>query len=46
MNNDTPVVPTNRSLAEIHEALVKHGATGVLYTYEQSTGRIETLPFL
>ena len=27
-------------------ALVRHGATGVLYKYEQGTGRIEALQFL
>jgi hypothetical protein len=46
MNTDTAVVPANRSLAERHEALVTHGAPGVLYTYEQGTGRIEALQFV
>jgi hypothetical protein len=46
IKNYTTVVPANRSIAEIQEALVKHGATGVLYKYEQGTGRIEALQFL
>ena len=46
IKNDNTVVPANRSIAEIHDALVKHGATGVLYKYEQGTGRIEALQFL
>jgi hypothetical protein len=35
-----------RSITEIQDALVKHGATGMLYKYEQGTGRIEALQFL
>ncbi len=46
IKNYTAVVPANRSIAEIQDALVKHGATGVLYKYEQGTGRIEALQFL
>jgi hypothetical protein len=44
--NYTTSVPANRSIAEIQDALVKHGATGVLCKYEQGTGRIEALQFL
>jgi hypothetical protein len=39
-------VPTNRSIAEIQDALVTHGATGMLDKYEQGTGRIEAFQFL
>lgn len=33
IKNYTTKVPTNRSIAEIQDALVEHGATGVLYKY-------------
>jgi hypothetical protein len=46
IKNYTSKVPANKSIAEIQDALVKHGATGVLYKYEQGTGRIEALQFL
>jgi len=46
IKNYTTVVPANRTITEIQDALVKHGATGVLYKYEQGTGRIEALQFL
>jgi hypothetical protein len=46
IKNYTTEVPENRSIAEIQDALVKHGSTGVLYKYEQGTGRIEALQFL
>jgi hypothetical protein len=46
IKNYTTEVPANRSLAEIQEALVKHGATGMLYKYEQGTGRVEALQCL
>ncbi len=42
----TGKVPANKSIAERQDALVKHGATGVLDKYEQGTGRIEALQFL
>jgi hypothetical protein len=41
--NSTTKVPANRSIEEIQTALVNHGATGVLYEYEQGTGRIDAL---
>ena len=44
--NYPTIVSANRSIEEIQSALVKHGATGVLYKYEQGTGRIEALQFL
>lgn len=46
IKNYTTTVPANRSIEEIQTALVKHGATGVLYEYEQGTGRIEALKFI
>ena len=46
IKNYTTKVPAHRSIAEIQDILVKHGATGVLYKYEQGTGRIEALQFL
>jgi hypothetical protein len=46
IKNYTTTVPANRSISEIQDALVKHGATGMLYKYEQGTGRIEALQFL
>jgi hypothetical protein len=46
IKNYTTTVPANRSIAEIQEVLVKNGATGTLYKYEQGTGRIEALQFL
>ncbi|SRR5712691_7598369 len=46
IKNYTTTVPANRSITEIQDALVKHGATGVLYKYEPGTGRIEALQFL
>jgi hypothetical protein len=44
--NYTTTVPANRSISEIQDTLVKHGATGMLYKYEQGTGRIGALQFL
>ena len=35
IKNYTTKVPANKSIAEIQDALVNHGATGVLYEYEQ-----------
>lgn len=46
LKNYTTKVPANRSIDEIQSALVKNGATGVLYEYEQGTGRISALKFL
>jgi hypothetical protein len=45
IKNYTTSVPANRSIEEIQTALVKHGATGVMYAYEQGTGRIQALRF-
>ena len=45
IKNYTTRVPAARSIEEIQTALVKHGATGVLYEYEQGTGRILALRF-
>jgi len=35
INNSTTPVPANRSISEMHDALVQHGAMGMLDTYEQ-----------
>ena len=45
IKNYTTEVPANRSIDQIQTALVQHGATGVLYEYEQGTGRIAALRF-
>lgn len=46
IKNYTTVVPASRSIEEIQSALVRHGATGVFYEYEQGTGRIAALKFV
>lgn len=46
IKNYTTKVPASRSIEEIQVALVKAGAVGVLYEYEQGTGRIAALKFL
>lgn len=46
IKNYTTKVPADRSIKEIQDALVKNGAAGVLYEYEQGTGRIAALKFL
>ena len=46
IKNDPTIVPANRSISELQDALVQHGATGMLYQYEQGTSRIEALQFL
>ena len=35
IQNYTTPVPANRSLSEMQDALVQHGAMGMLDTYEQ-----------
>lgn len=45
IKNYTTSVPANRSIDEIQSSLVRHGAIGVLYEYEQGTGRIDALKF-
>lgn len=45
LKNYTTQVPADRSANEIQTALVKHGADGVLFEYEQGTGRIAALKF-
>jgi len=45
IKNYTTRVAAARSIEEIQTALVRHGATGVLYEYEQGTGRILALKF-
>jgi hypothetical protein len=46
IKNYTTKVPASRSIEEIQQALVKHGATGIMYQYEQGTGKIEALKFV
>jgi len=46
IKNYTTEVPASRSIQEIQDALVKHGATGILLEYEKGTGRIAALKFL
>jgi hypothetical protein len=46
IKNYTTKVPASRSIMEIQDSLVDHGATGVLFEYEKGTGRIESLKFL
>ncbi len=46
IKNYTTKVPASRSVEEIQAALVKAGASGVLYEYEQGTGRILALKFV
>lgn len=45
LKNYTTTVPANRSIEEIQTALVKHGAVGIVYKYEQGNGKIEALNF-
>lgn len=45
LKNYTTKVPANRSIEEIQVALVRAGASGVLYEYEKGNGRIEALKF-
>ena len=45
IKNYTTSVGSDRSIQEIQTALVKHGADGILYEYEQGTGRIKALRF-
>ena len=46
IKNSTTIMPANCSISEIQDALVQYGATGMLYKYEQGTGRMEALQFL
>ena len=39
-------MPADRSIQEIQAALVKNGATDVLFEYEKGTGRISALKFM
>jgi len=45
IKNYTTIVPADRSIQEIQNSLVKNGAIGVAYEYEQGTGRIKALRF-
>jgi len=46
IKNYTTSVPASRSVEEIQTALVRHGATGIFYQYEQGTGRVLALKFV
>lgn len=46
IKNYTTQVPASRSIQEIQDSLVKHGALGLLLEYEQGTGRIKSLKFI
>lgn len=46
IKNYTTKVPANRSIQQIQDMLVAHGAMGVLMEYEQGTGRILALKFI
>ena len=46
IKNYTTKVPAKRSIAEIQDALVSHGALGFQMLYEEGTGKIESLRFL
>lgn len=46
IKNYTTKVPASRSIQEIQDSLVKHGATGIFMEYEQGTGRIHMLKFV
>jgi hypothetical protein len=45
IKNYTTTVPAARSIAEVQESLVKHGAKGCMFEYDDQ-GRIESLKFL
>lgn len=46
IKNYTTKVPADRSIKEIQDTLIKHGATSFLFNYEKGTGRIEALKFI
>ena len=46
IKNYTTEVPANRSINEIQESLIKHGAQGILQEYEKGTGKIAALKFI
>ena len=46
IKNYTTQVPANRSIEEIQNSLVAHGATGFMLEYEKGTGRISALKFI
>lgn len=45
LKNYTTKVPANRSIQEIQDSLIKHGAQKILCEYETGTGRIKSLMF-
>lgn len=46
LKNTYSRAPAAQSVKEIQEALVKAGASGMLFEYEKGTGRIEALKFI
>lgn len=46
IKNYTTKVPASRSIQEIQDSLVAHGAVGFVMLYEQGTGRIKALKFI
>lgn len=46
IKNYTTKVAASRSIEEIQKSLVGAGAVGVMYRYEQGTGRISALNFI
>lgn len=46
LKNYTTKVSATQSINEIQEELVRHGATGILFEYEQGNGRIAALKFM
>lgn len=46
IKNYTTKVPAKQSINEIQDMLVKHGAKGIMFEYEEGTGRIQALKFL
>lgn len=46
VKNYTTKMPVHQSMSKIQEALIKHGATGIMTEYEQGTGRISALKFI
>jgi hypothetical protein len=46
IKNYASTMPADKSIARIQDALVSHGAEGLLFEYEPGTGRIKALKFL
>jgi hypothetical protein len=46
IKNYTTKVPAGRSIEEIEQALMKHGATGILKEWEKGTGFMKSVKFM